>query len=51
MNGIYKCFPHHELKEDLNIKGESEQFMFLDFVTILLIFNSIEAIEKIVEPV
>ena len=52
MEFINKCFPHHELKEDLNIKGESEQFMFLEFVKIvLLIFNSIEAIEKTVESV
>ena len=52
MEFIDKCFPHHELKEDLNIKGESEQFMFLDFVMIILLtFNSIDAIEKTVEPV
>ena len=49
MEFINKCFPHHELKEDPNIKGKSEQFMFLDFLMIiLLIFNSIEAIEKTV---
>ena len=51
MEFINECFPHHELKEDLNIKGGSQQFMFLDFVIILLTFNSIEAIEKTVEPV
>ena len=48
MEFINKCFPHHEL----NIKGESEQFMFLDFVMIILLtFNSTETIEKTVEPV
>ena len=52
MKFINKCFPHHELKEDLNIKGKSEQFMFLDFVMIILLtFNSKEVIEKTVEPV
>ena len=47
-NGICQpCFPNHELKEDLNIKGESEYFMFLDFVMIILLkFNSMETIEK-----
>ena len=51
MEFINKCFPYHEHKEDLNIKRESEQFILLDFVIILLTFNSIEATEKTVEPV
>ena len=47
-----RCFPHDELKDDVNIKRESKQFMCLDFVMItLLTFNSIEAIEKTIEPV
>ena len=46
------CFRHHELKEDLNIRWESEKLIFLVFVMIILLtFKSIEAIEKTVEQI
>ena len=44
------CLPHHELRP--KYQGAIEVICFLVFVVIILLitFNSIEAIEKTVEP-